>query len=298
MASYQYIDHDGNMVLDARFARATSFSDGLAYVIEDEWAGYIDRTGKRIIDGYGSSFSGGRAARKIDGEGFGFIDPTGKLVIKTQFKCVDRFREGLCAVHRNDDRSLYNELIDLTGATAVKVDDLFLTSPSESLCVAASRVNEAPSKWGFVGLSGKWVIEPKYDQVDDFGDGLAVVAQAGQFFYIDKKGKTAFDKRWKDTHGRQQSPLGFSEGLAAVPDGRNVGYIDRKGSWAIPPQFDGAAPFSDGLAMVHVKKKIGFIDKTGKMVIEPQYQDASAFSAGLAPVMGKPAKPKKTNTTR
>lgn len=138
-----------------------------------------------------------------------------------------------------------------------------------------------------------------YEQVDDFGDGLAVVAQAGEFFYIDKKGNPAFDKRWKDTHGRQQWPLGFSEGLAAVPDGRNVGYIDRDGKWAIPPQFESAGSFSDGLARVNVKKKIGFIDKTGKVVIEPRFQDVGAFSAGLAPVMGPPAKaPKKPNASK
>ena len=69
-------------------------------VVKDGKCGYIDRTGKVIIEPQFHSafpFSEGLAALEIDGK-FGFIDTAGKIAIKPQYDCAFDFREGLAAV--------------------------------------------------------------------------------------------------------------------------------------------------------------------------------------------------------
>lgn len=43
-------------------------------------------------------------------------------------------------------------------------------------------------KYGFIDKTGKIVIPAKYDEVWNFGDGVALVVQNGKKFNIDKKG--------------------------------------------------------------------------------------------------------------
>src|SRR5439155_932208 len=123
-------------------------------------------------------------------------------------------------------------------------------------------------KWGYFDRQGKVVVEPKYDDVKKFSEGLAAVnlgAKSAGFPRPDIKrgGKWGFI----DKTGRLVIPIEFS-------------YVDMKG-------------FSDGLALVSLQDKRAYIDKTGKVVIAPEYKSDDAkrfissvgsFSAGLARV--------------
>jgi hypothetical protein len=44
-------------------------------------------------------------------------------------------------------------------------------------------------KFGFIDRSGKVVIEPQFDWVEDFSEGLALVSSNGTKGFIDKAGK-------------------------------------------------------------------------------------------------------------
>ncbi len=100
------------------------------------------------------------------------------------------------------------------------------------------------------------VIQPIFDKVGEFHEGLAAAALRES----DKEKNYSY--KW--------------------------GYIDKTGAWKISPKYDQAEAFSDGRAAVHVKKDIGgsegYIDKTGKLVIPAKYTVAFPFSEGLAGV--------------
>ena len=43
--------------------------------------------------------------------------------------------------------------------------------------------------WGYIDPSGKYVINPQFDEAGDFEDGLAPVRIGAKWGYIDKTGK-------------------------------------------------------------------------------------------------------------
>ncbi|MBX9222493.1 WG repeat-containing protein, partial [Campylobacter coli] len=60
-----------------------------------------------------------------------------------------------------------------------------------------------------IDKSGKFVIEPKFDYVWSFGEGLAAVELNGKYGFIDKNGEFVIESKF-DGVGY------FSEGLARV----------------------------------------------------------------------------------
>jgi hypothetical protein len=145
-------------------------------------------------------------------------------------------------------------------------------------------------KWGYIDVTGKIVIEPRFAWAEEFSEGLAAFEnEDGKHGYIDETGKVIIEPvfdNWTE----------FSEGLAAVSVNFEWGYIDKTGTWVIQPQFAVGRPFSDGMALVGVPLngkvtfppgpvKHVFIDKTGRVVIDSKDDILNgSFSEGFAAV--------------
>jgi hypothetical protein len=170
-----YIDKTGTIVINPKFDKAFPFSEGLAAVYIDGKFGYIDKTGKIVIqpqfnytDSLSVSFSEGLAVVEIDGK-FGYIDKTGKIVIQPQFE-------------PNEDGTL-----DIVSDVLVQKG---ISSFSEGLAAVRIDDKDGYSKYGYINKKGEIVIEPKFDTVSSFSDGLALVLTKKQKWgYIDKTGK-------------------------------------------------------------------------------------------------------------
>lgn len=104
-------------------------------------------------------------------------------------------------------------------------------------------------KYGFINRKGDVIVPATYKNVEDFSEGLAVVA-------IPKDAEHSWDKVY--------------------------GYVNKKGEVAIPIVYDYAQDFHDGLALVKENKKYGYLDKKGEFAIPANYDDASEFSEGIA----------------
>ena len=46
----------------------------------------------------------------------------------------------------------------------------------------------ADKEWGYINTDGKWVVNPQFDHVNDFYNGLAAVEKDGEWGFIDKEG--------------------------------------------------------------------------------------------------------------
>jgi predicted DNA-binding WGR domain protein len=148
---------------------------------------------------------------------------------------------------------------------------------------------EVDDRYGFINRKGEMVIEPKFERVGEFSEGLASFGERMPMGFINKKGEIVI----RANENMYLSSDRFSEGLvpfACYPGERGpfkhkVGYIDRKGKIVIKAQFEDARSFSEGLAPVKIGKKWGYIDKTGKVVIQPAYKDYGHFINGIAIVL-------------
>ena len=278
-------------------------SEDLFPVRENAKIGFMDKIGKIVINPQfdstlnedGVTFSEGLAAVYV-GDKWGYIDKTGKFVIPPKFKQKfppSLFHEGLAQVEIQEGTSSF---IDKSGefVKALKFIEQ-RTVFSEGL----ARVSK-DDKVGYVDQTGRWVIEARFDEAEDFKEGLAAVKVAvkvddtvkPKFGFIDKTGKMVIEPQFSEASS-------FSEGLAAVTINSmdQDGYIDKTGKVVIAPQFDDAHSFSDGLAKVVMRgekfiDKAGFIDKSGKFVIPLQFEQRPGgnslnyrgFKDGLAAV--------------
>lgn len=160
---YGYVDENLNMIIEQKYKKAGSFSEGLAPVSEDgEKIGYIDKEGNLVIDYQfhnAMGFSEGYAVVN-NGEKCGVIDKQGNLVVDYKYDYIMPFSEGLAAF----------------------VPDLSVDADEQ--------------KVGYINTKGEVVVEPIYDAkafvskgFGNFSEGLALVCKDGKFGYVNYDGK-------------------------------------------------------------------------------------------------------------
>ena len=126
---------------------------------------------------------------------------------------------------------------------------------TEPLAVADWRKIQKGGKWGFYdGM--KTVIEPAYDEVFCFRDGLASVELDEKCGYINDKGEVVIPLEY-------ETAMSFSEGLAAVTKRDKFGYINKENTVVIPFEYDAATAFENGEAKVKKDGKWGTISTDG-----------------------------------
>jgi WG containing repeat len=260
----------------------------------NRFVGYIDKTGKFVIppgkfiyteglDG-AENFSEGFAVvvpktkHEDDPELYGYIDKSGKIVIPAKFEDARPFSSGMAVVGVSvtSGKEQYKRFTIIDRQGKFILDNPKAYADERLLATEGLAAISVAEKWGFVDITGKFVIQPQFSQVGMFADGLAPALETYEMSSL-RCGKPGYD--------------GMSK----------YGYIDRTGKFIIPPQFADAKPFSEGLAAVKIsdpqsgKSKWGYIDRTGKFIIPDQFEDAGrgawGFSDGLAEV---PVPPKKS----
>jgi len=193
-----FIDRTGRMVIEPQFDQTGDFSEGLALVRAGELLRYIDPSGRVALDLHerrlpneenlpdARHFSNGLAAvRAPDTAKWGFIDKSGKMVIPPRFDSVDRFHEGLAQVAL-DGRHGY---IDTTGAMVLEIPNGRTSGPF-SQGLAAVKVGD---KFGYMDIKGTLVIAPRFDEAEDFANGLARVSPGARCSeYIDREGQVVW----------------------------------------------------------------------------------------------------------
>lgn len=283
-------------------------ADPLYRFVQGDKAGYIDQLGKVVIPptfpafgNSGSVFMNGLL--EISASSGVYVDATGQRPFKKEFYRGWDFSEGLAVVARPGEK-LWG-YIDATGEFAIPPQ--FKWSQQDYVWPFSDGYGkiEVDGKFGYIGRSGKFVIQPTLLDASNFKEGMARIVAEGscsytpdgpcgfanpvnigsnipwltqcKFTFINKRGKIISDQRF-------DSARDFSEGLAAVQIGKVWGFIDKTGKFAIPPRFQEAQSFGSGLARVSIpwKPGYGYIDATGQLVIPPSIEFNEDFHDGLA----------------
>lgn len=143
------------------------------------------------------------------------------------------------------------------------------------------------TKWGYIDRSGNMVIQPKYDDAQDFQDnGLAIVGVKGKYGLID-----AYDRFVVNPIYQFISP--FSEHRATVINDEGFKMINEQGEVLTRRGYPYIAGLQEGRAMYYVtgngsgdgaNSRYGYLDSAGQEVIPAQYEEANDFVDGKAVV--------------
>ena len=201
---YGCIDKKGVIVIEPVSDKEIVFSEGLAAASTNGSYGYIDKRGKFIIPTQyeeASGFSEGLASvKKWDNKMWFYIDKIGRDVFETAFDRAEPFCEGLAFISIGKK----SWFIDRTGRTVIELKKYnfkrFIRFPhfSEGLCAVTVKLRS--KKWheksGFIDMHGNIVIEPAFDRVSSFRNGLAWVdIDDNKRGYIDRTGKYIWGPR-------------------------------------------------------------------------------------------------------
>lgn len=244
------INTAGKLVVEPKFERLGSVSEGLAAVRINQREGFVDKTGKVVIEARFAAvgdFSGGLAranlgglvteAGELRGGKWGFLNRSGTMVIAPMYEEAGDFAGGLAPV-------------------------------------------KAIGRWGYIDGKGKVTIGFLFDYARNFSDGLAFVIVKGKAGYIDAKMGGPLNP-W-DNHLRYEQYGDFQEGLAPALAKERWGFINKQGNLVIPCQFYEVKGFSEGLAPFRVGTRWGYLSQSGQVVIRPQFAEAGLFNGGLA----------------
>lgn len=245
---YGYVDKQLNWVIPPRFEPCMSYH--LAeYVKTDRYdfrnglAAVFDKT----IGEYGK---------------FGFINKQGQIQIPAQFDQTKPFSDGIAAVYVGEHR-------------------IFPTAKEQKMLARGDVYRVENGKWGFINQQGEWVIEPQFDYVQPFSDGLAGVCINDKWGFIDHKGQWVIEPQFIPYNSSLNNPYIFQEGLAVaeiiVAEKDTIrglpllGYINKSGEWAIEPKFHSLKPFVGGVAAFTIYGKDkdlgGYINANGEIII-------------------------------
>src|SRR5262245_19490975 len=129
-----YIDRTGKVVIDFRFDHAHQFTEGFGLIRVDDRAGFVDKSGTVVISPQfrvGSyPFFEGLAMVWTLQDKFGYIDKRGEFVIAPEFEGAFQFSEGIARVWGRGG-------------------------------------------YGFIDKSGAYIVSPRFRDAGDFYDGHA-----------------------------------------------------------------------------------------------------------------------------
>jgi hypothetical protein len=242
-----FVDGFGNNIIKYKYVEALDFQEGLA-VVKDEISllyGYINKKGNFIIKPAYSeafSFSEGKAIVKnsASADTYSFLNKNGSQVpIKESYKRVYNLENGFAIVEKsNADTILY----------------------------------------GFIDSTGKEILSPKFQFIDNFENGTAVFLQNNEAGMLNSKGEIIIPARYDELYRfDQQHYLYQKNGLK--------GLINLDGKTIVPAKYSLIDYFNEGLSAVLKFDKWGFVDAAGNEVISCKYAEVkNGFVNGVVEV--------------
>lgn len=208
----------------------------------------------------------------------GYVDRTGKLIVDYIYDDFSYWHndDGYGIVGTQVGNKIYFGLINSSGATLLGVKYERLNYLNDDLFYYKLGNSE-----GVIDEKGNLIFNihnPEKAQIDlhSFLDGVAVINKGKSTGIIDKNGSYTFPLQEEiDLTGYLNDGChnGLFRANMKVGDKNKSGFVDKYGKTKIDFQYDDACSFSEGMAAVLVNGKWGFINTKGELVIKPQYDN-------------------------
>lgn len=137
-------------------------------------------------------------------------------------------------------------------------------------------------KQGVIDASGRYVVQPVYDSVSRFSEGLATIGSGQGYEVIDERGHVLTPKAY-DFIGHYRN--GRAVFMQSGEDGQSrYGYLDNRGQEIIPARYLEANDFTDGVAVVKLaERSYALIDRNGGQLAAYPYAYVGNPGDGLLP---------------
>jgi len=296
-----FINRKGDWVIQPTFDRVKNFDSGIAVVLKNKRWFYISVSGEEVLTDVVTDkiydFKNGVAFIRQD-DLIGLIDVAGKVIVEPKFLKIKKFINGYAKIQETGKwglidvkgqyfvKPVYDAISNVYGGnvTAKKGEIHGLIVAGEFKGVEGaqkiwdfSRNNKIThakknDKIGFIDSKGNWIVEPVYDKVRSFKNGLAPVCKEKKWGYIDLTGKVVIPLKYRDAE------LFSNDGLAPVKSSKLWGFIDKEGKEVIEQKYvittggfslfqkNIEKGFINGLARVKYKKTWGFINTKGELL--------------------------------
>lgn len=143
--------------------------------------------------------------------------------------------------------------------------------------VAVVMVEEGWSyRRGLINNKGEEIVACTYRRINPSSCGMMLFADDNGCGFLNTKGEVVV------ASGRYDDVEDFSDNLACVKKDDKFGFIDVKGNEVIPCSFERAYSFAEGLALVRKGDKYGYINTKAEFVVAPSYDDGEHFACGVA----------------
>jgi WG containing repeat len=288
-AGFALINEGGELVAGALFDAVRPFSGDLGAARQDHLWGFVDGEGNWVIEPAfqeADDFLEGRA-RVLTPEGWILIDTGGRQITGRAYVAMTPLGDGLAAYQADASTTRRGR----PGQWGVlSADGVELSGPMfdgaglpHAGRIPAERYRKLlflrlEKRWGFVDSHGEWAIDPVFNSVRSFSEGLALVSDGRTGRFIGPQGDTLLTVPFPIVHS-------FSEGLARVGEAGRLGFIGRSGEVVITPTYEAAGDFSHGRAAVRLDGLWGYLDTEGRMTIPARFQLAGRFKGPLARVV-------------
>lgn len=232
-------------------------------------------------------------------------------LLEPQFNCATPFGHGVAWVQEKEGGPY--KLIDKKGRAVVRDFSAKYVSPADVLSYF-----EGPGNLeGYVDLTGKVVVPPRYQSVSGIKDGFGVVKSGDLYGIIDEKGQTVLPimyerfiyifganlfgvksgDKWGYVNGRNEAITDFvfdepsmwddcpRGTCVAVLNGKS-GLLDGRGRWVLPASYDAIYGVVRGEAEDNPRigvcrdGKVGFVDLQGNTVIDFLFENPIRHVSG------------------
>ena len=116
-------------------------------------------------------------------------------------------------------------------------------------------------KYGLVNTNGEFVLQPDFDYISDFQNGMAVVSKNEEYGIVNAEGEFVIEICFDGLKSFE------NDKYTPAKQGEKWGYINKKGDFVIAPQFDDARSFAGKeYARVKIDGRSELIDRKGNLV--------------------------------
>lgn len=182
-------DSKANMIKREKFGHMVAIREGLYGIMNNRGGGILNFDYNFISDHH-YTFADSLYLVYNSVQKMGVINNKSKVLVGAEYTQLQRVDENGYTTGK------LGNMWYIINVESVKIElfEIIKTMPFQERLAGAKRKN----KWGFIDYNGRFVIDPIYNRVSSFNNGMACVKLGSEYFYIDASGERVSDAKYSE----------------------------------------------------------------------------------------------------